>query len=116
MQVLVVGAILAPGKRTVTAALRVMGLSQEEHAPVLPPRIESSCVVAFERSVGYYRRMLISIFAPFEPIVMGLDDTIERRRGEKIKAKGIYRNPVRSSHGPERQSEWTAHYSLMLRF
>ena len=30
---------------------------------------------------------------------MGLDDTIERRRGVKIKAKGIYRDPVRSSHG-----------------
>ena len=29
---------------------------------------------------------------------MGMDDTIERRKGEKIKAKGIYRDPVRSSH------------------
>jgi hypothetical protein len=30
--------------------------------------------------------------------VLGLDDTIERRRGEKISARGIYRDPVRSSH------------------
>ena len=29
-QVLVAGAILAPGKRTVTSALRVMGLSEEK--------------------------------------------------------------------------------------
>jgi hypothetical protein len=29
---------------------------------------------------------------------MGLDDTIERRRGAKIRAKGMYRDPVRSSH------------------
>jgi hypothetical protein len=29
---------------------------------------------------------------------LGLDDTIERRRGDKIAAKGIYRDPVRSSH------------------
>lgn len=43
-------------------------------------------------------QLLISIFAPQGPLVMGLDDTIERRRGEKIKAKGIYRDPVRSSH------------------
>jgi hypothetical protein len=43
--------------------------------------------------------MLVSIFAPAGPLVMGLDDTIERRKGEKIKAKGIYRDPVRSSHG-----------------
>lgn len=28
----------------------------------------------------------------------GLDDTIERRRGQRINAKGIYRDPVRSSH------------------
>ena len=33
-----------------------------------------------------------------EPLVFGIDETIERRRGGKIKAKGIYRDPVRSSH------------------
>jgi hypothetical protein len=42
--------------------------------------------------------LLISAFASSSPIIMGLDDTIERRRGAKIKAKGIYRDPVRSSH------------------
>lgn len=98
MQVLVVGAILAPGKRTVTAALRVMGLSQEEHFQnyhrVLNRAVWSSRAVS-----RVLLLMLISIFAPFGPIVMGLDDTIERRRGDKIKAKGIYRDPVRSSHG-----------------
>ena len=31
-------------------------------------------------------------------MILGLDDTIERRRGAKIKAKGIYRDPVRSTH------------------
>jgi hypothetical protein len=34
---------------------------------------------------------------PDEPIVVGVDETIERRRGDKIRAKGIYRDPVRSS-------------------
>ncbi len=34
-----------------------------------------------------------------EPIIIGLDDTIERRRGAHIRARGIYRDPVRSSHG-----------------
>jgi DDE superfamily endonuclease len=38
------------------------------------------------------------VFARRGPIVLGLDDTIERRRGDKIAAKGIYRAPVRSSH------------------
>ena len=32
-----------------------------------------------------------------EPLIFGLDETIERRRGERIKARGIYRDPVRSS-------------------
>ena len=36
---------------------------------------------------------------PHAPIVIGLDDTIERRWGAKIKARGIYRDPVRSSKG-----------------
>ena len=31
--IMLVGAILAPGKRTVTAILRIMGLSQERHFP-----------------------------------------------------------------------------------
>jgi hypothetical protein len=30
--------------------------------------------------------------------VLGIDETIERRRGKKIAAAGIYRDPVRSSH------------------
>lgn len=41
---------------------------------------------------------LVTAFVPAGPIVMGLDDTIERRRGGKIWAKGIYRDPARSSH------------------
>jgi hypothetical protein len=31
------------------------------------------------------------------PVVIGFDDTIERRWGAKISARGIYRDPVRSS-------------------
>jgi len=42
--------------------------------------------------------LLVSIFVPADaPIIVGLDETIERRRGAKIAAKGIYRDPVRSS-------------------
>ena len=52
--------------------------------------------------------MLVTAFAATGPLVMGLDDTIERRRGEKIKAKGIYRDPVRKESWSFRQSKWTA--------
>ena len=43
-------------------------------------------------------RLLVAVFISHDVIVCGLDDTIERRRGEQITAKGIYRDPVRSSH------------------
>ena len=33
------------------------------------------------------------------PLLVALDDTLERRRGAQIAAKGIYRDPVRSSQG-----------------
>jgi ribosomal protein L34 len=44
-------------------------------------------------------RLLIETFAPNGPVVPGLDDTIARRRGKRVAAKGIHRDPVRSSHG-----------------
>ena len=44
--------------------------------------------------------VLVNALAPPDaPIVIGLDDTIERRWGAKISARGIYRDPVRSSKG-----------------
>ena len=42
--------------------------------------------------------LLLDAFVPEDPVVIGIDETIERRRGEKIAAKGIYRDPVRSSY------------------
>ena len=94
--VLLVGAILAPGKRTVTAILRVMGLSQVPHFQtyhrVLNRAVWSSLAAS---RIGLVH--LIAVFAPTGPLVMAIDDTIERRRGSKIAAKGIYRDPVGSS-------------------
>lgn len=43
--------------------------------------------------------LLIAAFAPRGPIVMALDDTIECRRGNRIAAKGIYREAVRHDAG-----------------
>jgi len=58
--------------------------------------------------------LLVGTFALFGPIVFGLDDTIERRRGENIKAKGIYRDPVRSSHSHMVKASGLRWLSLML--
>jgi hypothetical protein len=40
--------------------------------------------------------VLVNALPPDAPIVIGLDDTIERRWGAKISARGIYRDPVPS--------------------
>ena len=96
VQVLVVGALLAPGKRTVTAVLRVMGRSQEQqfqkYHRVLNRAQWSSLALA-----RVLLTLLVHTFVAKGPVVIGVDDTLERRRGAKIKAKGIYRDPVRSS-------------------
>jgi len=96
--ILIAGMVLSPGKRTVSAALRVMGLGATKdfarYHYVLNHARWSSRAVA--------RKLLAMIarnFAPAGPLVIGLDDTIERRWGRKISARGIYRDPVRSSHG-----------------
>src|SRR5437016_986512 len=95
-QILVVGALLAPGTRTVTAVLRVMGLSQERHFQtyhrVLNRARWSSLALA-----RILLKIVVQTFAPTGAVVIGIDDTLERRRGQKIKAKGLYRDPVRSS-------------------
>ena len=96
---LLTGAILAPGKRTVTAALRILGREQETDFPiyhgVLNRAVWSSRAVA-----GWLLRLLVASFLDADAtVVIGIDDTIERRWGGKIKARGIYRDAVRSSHG-----------------
>lgn len=97
-QVLVVGAILAPGRRTVASVLRVMGLSrlatfQNYH------RVLNRAQWSPRRAAQVLLALLVDTFAGESPLVFAIDDTIERRRGAKIKAKGIYRDPVRSSRG-----------------
>lgn len=96
-QILLVGAILTPGKRTVTAALSVMGLRQSRHFQNYHRVLNRACWSS--RAISRQLLLiLLNAFVPRGPILLGLDDTVERRRGKKIAAKGIYRDPVRSSH------------------
>lgn len=97
VKILLVGAILAPGKRTVTSVLRVMGLSQERQFQNYH-RVLNRAQWSSRQLSRILLRILVQTFVPEDqPIVLGLDDHIERRRGAKIAAKGIYRDPVRSS-------------------
>jgi hypothetical protein len=96
--VLVAGTVLATGRRTVSQALRVMGLDDAPdfaryHAVLNQARWSSRS--AAQRLLS----IIVDAFVPRGEIVLSIDDTIERRWGAKIKARGIYRDPVRSSHG-----------------
>jgi hypothetical protein len=95
--VLVVGAILSPQQRTVTAALRVMGLSDEEHYGnyhrVLSRAVWSSLMLS-RILLGLLVFLLLSADSP---LLIVVDETLERRQGAKIRAKGVFRDAVRST-------------------
>jgi len=92
------GAVLAPGKRTVSSCLRMTGRAAANNFSTYHQILNR----ARWDTHAMARRLLIMIIdrlVPEGPVVIGMDDTIERRWGRKITARGIYRDPVRSSHG-----------------
>jgi hypothetical protein len=110
---LVAGAILAPGRRMVSSILRVTGHG-DDAAFATYHRVLNR---AMWSSLGVSRillRLLIATFAPDGPLVLGIDETLERRRGKTIAATGIYRDPVRSSHGHFVKARALRWLSLML--
>jgi hypothetical protein len=96
-QVLLAGTILAPAHRTVAAALRAMGLAQTKQFHRYH-RVLSHARWSGLEAGRVLLRLLVAAFAPNGPLVFGVDETLERRRGRKIAAKGIFRDAVRSSH------------------
>ena len=110
---LLVGAILATGQRTVAAALRVVGRSDQDgyaryhevlNRAVWPPREAARILLLLllhylDRGVG--------------PLAFGIDETLERRRGARIRERGIYRDAVRSSRHPLVKASGLRWISLM---
>jgi hypothetical protein len=96
-QVLLLGAMLTPGARTVTAALRVMGLSGEHHFTNYHRVLNRAAWSARQGSQMLLGVLITLLVPPGATIVLGADDTLERRSGRKITAKGCYRDAVRSS-------------------
>jgi hypothetical protein len=81
------GTLLAPGRRTVAAALRVLGLAQgrrfERYHRVLSRARWSGLAVSRVRL-----RVLVGAFVPRGPLVLGVDETVERRRGRRSRPRG----------------------------
>jgi hypothetical protein len=98
VQVLLAGAILAPGARTVSSALRAMGLEQEKRFHRYHRVLSRARWSSLEAS-RVLLRLLVETFVPEgDPLVVGIDETLERRYGRKITARGVYRDPVLSTH------------------
>src|SRR5215217_5655426 len=112
-EVLLLGAILVPGQRTVTSILRISGLCRERRF-VNYHRVLNRAAWSGRAAARVLLGLLLEAFVPKGPVLLGLDDTIERRRGERISAKGIYRDPVRSSHGHFVKASGLRWLSLML--
>ena len=96
-QVLVVGAILAPGKRTVTAILRVMGLSDEQQFQNYHRVLNRATWSGLRLSQILLGLLVVALVAVGAPVLIAADETLERRRGKQIKQKGAFRDAVRSS-------------------
>jgi DDE superfamily endonuclease len=96
-QVLMLGAMLAPGKRTVSSCLRVMGLAWEPHFTNYHRVLNRAQWSALQGSKILLGLIILLLVPPGAALVLGADDTVERRGGRQIKAKGCYRDAVRSS-------------------
>jgi DDE superfamily endonuclease len=112
-QRLLLGAILTPGQRTVCSVLRIMGLGEELHFQNYH-RVLNRARWSSRAASRILLDLLVRAFAPSGPLLVGLDDTIERRWGKKIQARGIYRDPVRSSHSHFVKTSGLRWLSLML--
>src|SRR5215210_8883528 len=75
-QLLLIGAILVPGQRTVTNVLRISGHTRDRHF-VNVHRVLNRAAWRPRTGGHILLRMLISAFVPRGPVIMALDDTIE---------------------------------------
>jgi hypothetical protein len=94
--VLLYGAILTPGKRTVTAALRVLGRDTEPNFGKYH-RVLNQAAWSPLRLSQTLLGLLVKTFVPSgAPFVFVVDETLERRAGKQIAYKGWFRDAVRS--------------------
>ena len=95
-QALLCGTLLAPANHVLTAALPALGLAvdlrfQNYH------RLLNRARWSARAAAGTLLKVLVAAFASTGPLILGLDETVERRRGPKITARAIYLDAARSS-------------------
>lgn len=97
-KVLLLGSILTVGRRTVCSALRSVGLHHENRYHKYHRVLNLAKWSCYKASRLLLKLLVLRFGNTSEPLVFGIDETIERRWGAKIKARGIYRDSVNSSH------------------
>lgn len=113
-EILLLGAIICPGSRTICNILRSVGLRWEKNFSKYH-RFLNRDKWSAQALCGVLLRLLVEAFiAPGTSLVFGIDDTIERRWGRKINKRGIYRDPVRSSKSHFVKCSGLRWLSLML--
>ena len=112
-QVLLFGAILSPRKRTITSALRVMGLGDDTGFAKYHHVLNRAVFSPLQLSRVLLMLLVRHLGRDDEPMVFGIDETIQRRRGSHINALGVYRDAVRSSESHLVQTTGLRWISLM---
>lgn len=113
VKLLLAGAILAPGKRTISSVLNILGLRKERNFHKYH-RVLSLARWSALKGARVLLSQLLSCFVLSGPVVVGIDETLERRWGSKISKRGIYRDGMRSSGSHFAKSSGLRWISIML--
>ena len=111
--ILLVGAILAPGQRTVASALRVMGLSDDRNYARYHQVLNRAVWSPSQAARILLGLLILHLDQGDGRLIFGIDETLERRHGPKIKSLGIYRDAVRSSRSQVVKASGLRWISLM---
>jgi hypothetical protein len=110
---LLAGAILTPGRGTLTNALRVLGRQHTPHFQNFH-RVLNRARWSSRQAARILLWGLVRVFAPDGAVLLGIDETLERRQGNQIAARGVYRDAARSSRAYLNKAGGLRWVSLML--
>lgn len=96
LHVLISGTLFATGRRTVTVALRAVGLDHERHVTTYHCVLNRAAWSPLPLSRILLDRLIAVLLPPDAPVVLLIDGTLERRWGRKIALQGCFLDAVRS--------------------
>src|SRR5918911_207470 len=103
--VLLYGAILAPGRRTVAAALRAVGSREECHFTSYHRVFNRAAWSPLRLSRLLLHLIVSTLLPPHAPVILPVESTLVRRTGRRIAWKGRFQDAVRSQPGHVATSE-----------